>query len=71
MYTADSLSILSERTAWFHTVAKALIDDKCKYSLLAGLWLVKFHGLLHNVDQIKKLGSPLIYFGGLLLGDNP
>ena len=69
MYTADCLSILSERTVWFLTVTKALIGDQHKYSLLAGLWLVKFHGLLHYVDQIKKFGSPLIYyFGGWLFG---
>ena len=27
---------------------------------------MKFHGLLHYVDQIKKFGSPLNYFGGFL-----
>jgi hypothetical protein len=48
---------------------KALIGNQCKYSSSAGLWLVKlFHGLLHYVDQIKKFGSPLNYFGGRLLG---
>ena len=26
------------------------------------------HALLHYVDQIKKFGSPLNYFGGLLFG---
>ena len=65
------LSILSERTVWFRflTVTKALIGDQHKYTLLAGLWLVKFHGLLHYVDQIKKFGSPLrYYFGGWLFG---
>ena len=69
VYTADCLSILSERTFWFQflTVTKALIGDQCMYSLLAGLRLVKlFHGLLHFVDQIKKFGSPLNYFGGFL-----
>jgi hypothetical protein len=73
VYTADCLSILSERTARSLTVTKALIGDQLKYSLLAGLRLVKlFHGLLHYVDQIKKFGSPLnYYFGGLLLGNNP
>ena len=69
MYTADCLSILSERTVWFLSVTLALISDQRKYSLLAGLWLVKlFHGLLHYVDQIKKFGSPLNYFGGSLFG---
>ena len=70
MYTADCLSILSERTVWFRflTVTRALIGDQREYSLLAGLRLVKFHGLLHYVDQIKKFGSPLRYFGGRLLG---
>ena len=39
------------------------------YSLLAGLRLViLFHGLLQYVDQIKKFGSPLSYFGGWLFG---
>jgi hypothetical protein len=48
-------------------VTKALIGDQCKYLSLAGLQLVKlFHGLLHYVDQIKKFGSPLSYFGGFL-----
>jgi hypothetical protein len=61
------LSILSERTVWFLTVTKALIGDQYKYSSSAGLWLVKFHGLLHYVYQIKKFGSPLNYFGGRLL----
>ena len=66
-YTADCLSILSERTVRFLTVTKALIGDQCEYSLSAGLRLVKlFHGLLHYVDQIKKFGSPLNYFGGSL-----
>jgi hypothetical protein len=72
VYTANCLSILSERTVWlwFLTVTKDLIGDQCKYSLLAGLWLVKlFHGLLHYVDQIMKFGSPLrYYFGGWLFG---
>jgi hypothetical protein len=70
LYTADCPSILSERTIWFLTVTKALIGNQHKYSLSAGLWLVKlFHGLLHYVDQIKTLGSPLRYnFGGLLFG---
>ena len=50
-------------------MTKALIGDQCEYSSLAGLWLVKFfHGLLHYVDQIKKFGSPLPYFGGWLFG---
>jgi hypothetical protein len=52
-------------------VTKALIGDQHKYSLSAGLQIVKlFHGLLHYVDQIKKFGSPLrsYYFGGLLFG---
>jgi hypothetical protein len=66
------LSILSECTVWFWflTVTKALIGDHCEYSSLAGLRLVKlFHGLLHYVDQIKKLGSLLrYYFGGMLFG---
>ena len=68
VYTADCLSILSERTVWiwFLTVTKALIGDQCMYSLMAGLLLVKFHGLLHYVDQIMKFGSPLNYFGGFL-----
>ena len=57
-------SILSEHTVWFLTVTKALIGDQREYSLSAGLRLVKFHGLLHYVDQIKKFGSPLNYFGG-------
>ena len=67
MYTADCLSILSERTVWFRflAVTKALIGDQREYLSSAGLWLVKlFHGLLHYVDQIKKFGSPLSYFGG-------
>ena len=67
VYTADCLSILSERTVWFWflTVTKALIGDQHKCSLLAGLWLVTFHGLLHYVDQTKKFGSSLrCYFGG-------
>ena len=70
VYTADCLSILSERTTWFRflTVTKAQIVDQCKYSSSGGLWVVKFHGLLHYVDQMKKFGSPLNYFGGLLLG---
>jgi hypothetical protein len=29
---------------------------------------VIFHGLLHYVDQIKKFGNHLNYFGGLLFG---
>ena len=62
------LSILSERTIRFLTLTKALIGDQCEYSLSAGLWLVKFYGLLHYVDQIKKFGSPLNYFGGWLFG---
>ena len=71
VYTANCLSILSERTVRFRflTVTRALIGNQRKYSLLAGLWLVKFHGLLHYVDQIKKFGSPLsYYFGGWLVG---
>ena len=65
VYAANCLSMLSERTAWFLTVTKALIGDQREYSSSAGLWLVKFHGLLHYVDQIKKFGSPLsYYFGG-------
>ena len=65
VYTAGCLSILSERTVRFLAVTKALIGDQREYSSLAGLRLVKlFHGLLHYVDQIKKFGSPLIYFGG-------
>ena len=69
MYTAGCLSILSECTVQFLTVTKALIGDQHKYSSLAGLRLVKFHGLLHYVDQIKKFGSPLrYYFGGWLFG---
>ena len=64
MYTDDCLSILSERTVRFLTVTKALIGDQREYSSSAGLRLVKFfHGLLHYVDQIKKFGSPLNYFG--------
>ena len=71
VYTANCLSILSGRTVWFRflTVTRALIGDQCEYSSSAGLRLVKlFHGLLHYVDQIKKFGSPLNYFGGLLFG---
>ena len=64
VYTADCLSILSERNVWSLTVTKALIGDQREYLLLAGLRLVKFHGLLHYVDQIKKFGSSLNYFGG-------
>ena len=48
VYTADCLSILSERTVWFLTVTRALIGDQHKYSSSAGLGLglVKlFHGL--------------------------
>ena len=63
------LSILSKRTVRFLTVTKALIGDQREYSLLEGLRLVKFHGLLHYVDQIKKFGIPLrYYFGGWLFG---
>ena len=48
-------------------MTRALIGDQREYSSLAGLRLVKFHGLLHYVDQIKKFGSPLkYYFGGFL-----
>ena len=70
VYIADCLSILSESTIWFRflTVTKALIGDQHEYSSSAGLWVVKFHGLLHYVDQIKKFGSPLSYFGGWLFG---
>ena len=72
MYTADCLSILSERTVWssFLTVTKALIGDQREYSSFAGLWLVRLvHRLLHYVDQIKKFGSPLrYYFEGWLFG---
>ena len=72
MYSTDCLSILSERTFWFRflTVTKALIGDQREYSSSAGLRLVKFqfYGLLHSVDQIKKFGSPLNYFGGWLFG---
>ena len=64
VYTDNCLSILSERTVRFLAVTKALIGDQREYSLSAGLWLVKFHGLLHYVDQIKKFGSPLNDFGG-------
>ena len=71
VYTANCLSILSECTVWFwfFTMTNTLFGDQCKYSSLAGLWLVKLlHALLHYVDQIKKFGSPLNYFGGLLFG---
>ena len=70
VYTADCLSTLSERTVrfWFLTVTKGLIGDQREYSPSAGLRLVKFHGLLHYVDQIKKFGSPMNYFGGWLFG---
>jgi hypothetical protein len=69
VYTADCLSILSERTARFLTVTKALIGDQREYSWPAGLQLVRFHGLVHYVGQIKKFGSPLRnYFGGFLFG---
>ena len=65
VYTADCLSILSECTVRFLTVTRSLIGNPLEYSLLAGLRLVRFHGLLHYVDQIKKFGSPLrYYFGG-------
>ena len=65
VYTDNCLSILSECTARFLTITRALIGNQCGYSSLAGLRLVKFHGLLHYVDQIKKFGSPLsYYFGG-------
>ena len=65
VYTADCLSILSERTVRFLTVTRALVGNQRKYSLSAGLWLVKLYGLLHYVDQIEKFGSPLsYYFGG-------
>ena len=68
VYTADCMSILSEGTVWlrFLTVTKALIGDHSKCLLLAELQLVKFHGLLHFVDQIKKFGSSLNYFSGFL-----
>ena len=49
-------------------MTRALIGNQFKYSSLAGPRLVKFHGLLHYVDQIKKFGCPLRYFGGLLFG---
>ena len=55
VYTADCLSVLSECTAWFLTVTRALFSEQREYSLSAGLQLVKLHGLLHYVDQIKKL----------------
>jgi hypothetical protein len=47
VYTANCLSILSERTVWFRflTVTKALIGNQHRYSFLAGLQLVIFHGL--------------------------
>ena len=45
VYTADCLSILSERTIRFLTVTRALIGNQRGYSSLAGLPLVKFHGL--------------------------
>ena len=65
VYTDDCLSTLSKCTFWFLTVTKALIGDQREYSLSAGHWQVKFfHGLLHYVDQIRKFGSLLIYFGG-------
>jgi hypothetical protein len=67
VYTNNCLSILSERTVWFRflTVTRALIGNQRKYSSLTGLRLVKFHALLHYVDQIQKFGSPLrYYFGG-------
>ena len=57
------------RSVKFLTVTKALIGNQCKYPLSAGPQPVKlFHGLLHYVNQIKKFGSPLNYFGGLLFG---
>ena len=68
MYTDDCLSILSKRTVRILTVTEALIGDQREYSSLAGLWILKFHGLLHYVDQTKKFGSPLSYFGGWLFG---
>ena len=37
VYAANCLSMLSERTAWFLTVTKALIGDQREYSLSAGL----------------------------------
>jgi hypothetical protein len=51
VYTVDCRSILSERTAWFRflTVTIALIGDQREYPLLAGLRLVKVHGLLHSL----------------------
>ena len=65
-------SILSECTVWYWslTMTKALFGNQCEYSSLAGLQLVKlFDGLLYDVDQIKKFGSPLsYYFGGWLFG---
>ena len=46
VYTANCLSILSERTVRFLTVTRALIGNQREYSLSAGLRLVKlFHGL--------------------------
>jgi hypothetical protein len=55
VYTTDCLSIVSEHTVWFRflTVTKALIGDQCKYSLSAGLWLVKFHGLDYCIMWIR------------------
>ena len=35
VYTADCLSILSECTAWFLTVTRALIGDQCEYSFVS------------------------------------
>jgi hypothetical protein len=64
---------LSERTALILVLVsycdQAQIGDQREYSSSSGLQLVKCHGLLHYVDQIKKFGSPLrYYFGGWLLG---
>ena len=42
VYTANWLPFLSEGTVWFLTVTKSLIGDQHKYSLLAGLQLMKF-----------------------------
>ena len=62
VYTADCLSILSERTVRFLTVTKALIGDQHEYSLLAGLWLVKLHGLHWCIMwiRLRSLAVPWI-----------
>jgi hypothetical protein len=58
------LLTLSECTVQFLTETKTLTSNQHEYSSLTGLWLVKFHVLLHYVDQINKFDSLLRYYFG-------